>query len=183
VEPDPLEVKDNTLLHLELLFNEFNPTEYDKLLADDFVFFFSDADHNSGRTPEQWARVPETTAYNNFFDDTRSENRVKSRALNLTYAVDNWTEIDSDDPIGYPGEKWQKTTVTYDMSVVLDTNPELTLIANNLKAEIIIRWSARLGHWRIIRWRDDVDGGRLNTKRSAAIESTTWGGIKALYGG
>ncbi len=181
VEPDPLEIKDNTLFHLELLFNEFNSTEYDKLLDDDFVFFFSDADFSSGKTPEQWARVPETTAYNNFFDDTRSENRVLSRSLNLTYAADNWTEIDSTDPVGYPGEKWQTTTVTYDMSVVLDTEPQLTLVANGLKAEITIRWSEDHGHWRIIRWSDDVDGGRLNAKRSTAVEESTWGSIKVLY--
>lgn len=181
VLPEPLKEKDNTLFHLELLFNEYNLTEYDKLLDDDFVFSFSAADFSSGKTPEQWARVSETTAYNNFFDDTRSENRVSSRSLNLTYAADNWTEITPDDPITYPGESWYVTTVLYDMSIVLDTEPQLTLVANGLKAGITIRWAAGPGHWRIIRWRDDVDGGRRLLTRNAAVEETTWGSIKVLY--
>jgi hypothetical protein len=67
------------------------------------------------------------------------------------------------------------------MSIVLDTNPELTLIANGLKAEITIRWDESRGHWRIIRWRDDVEGGRSLLTLGAAVEGTTWGGMKALY--
>ncbi len=181
-EPDyDLEQKDGVLKGLELLFNEFNSTGYQRLLDDDFVFFFSDADYSSGRTPEQWARVTELISYNNFYDPAHSTNRVLSRSLNLTYAADNWTEITPDDQVTFPGESWYVATILYDMSVVLDTNPELTLVANRLKAEITIRWSDSSGHWRIIRWSDDVDGGRLNAKRSTAVEESTWGSIKVLY--
>lgn len=155
--PFDLTQKDRVLVGLELLFNEFNSTEYQRLLDDDFVFFFSDADYSSGRTPEKWDQATELVSYNNFFDPARSTNRVLSRSLALTYAVDNWTEITPDDPVTFPGESWYVATILYNMSVVLDTEPELTLVANGLKEEITIRWSEDHGHWRIIRWRDDVD--------------------------
>jgi hypothetical protein len=82
---------------------------------------------------------------------------VTSRSLKLTYPEDNWTEITPDDPVQYPDESWYVTIVTYDMSVTLDVEPELTLVANGLKVEIIIRWDDEKGHYRMIRWRDDVE--------------------------
>jgi hypothetical protein len=154
---ESLKEKDHTLINLELLFNEFNSTEYDRLLDDDFIFFFSDADFSSGKTPEQWNRVVETTSYANFYDKNRSENRVTSNTLNLTFAANNWTEITPEDQVTYPDESWYVSTVTYDMSVVLDTEPELTLVAQGLKAEITIHWDTDMEIYRIIRWRDDVE--------------------------
>jgi hypothetical protein len=154
---EDLKEKDDTLVNLELLFNEYNSSEYDRLLDGDFLFFFSDADFSSGKTPDQWGREVETRSYGNFYDKNRSENRVTSNTLNLTYAADNWTEITPDDQVTYPDESWYVSTVTYDMSVVLDTEPELTLVANGLKAEITIRWDTDKEHYRIIRWRDDVE--------------------------
>jgi hypothetical protein len=183
VPPDPLQQKDGTLFNLELLYNNFNAAENDRLLDENFVFYFSDADFSSGKTPRQWDRETETRSYRNFYDDTRTENRVTGRSLNLTYADDNWTEIDPDDPGSYPGEKWHYTVVTYDMAVVLDTEPELTLLSNGMKAEITIRWDTDRKHWRIVRWRDDVAGLRSLKGRNAAVQETTWGGIKALYRG
>ena len=44
---ETLKEKDHTLVNLELLFNEFNSSEYDRLLDSDFTFFFSDADFSS----------------------------------------------------------------------------------------------------------------------------------------
>jgi hypothetical protein len=155
---ETLKEKDHTLINLELLFNEYNVTEYKRLLNDNFIFFFSDADFSSGKTPEQWDWEVETRSYGNFYDTNRSENRVTSNTLNLTFAVNNWTEVTPDDQVTYPDESWFVSTVTYDMSVVLDTTPELTLVANGLKAEITIRWDETLEHYQIIRWRDDVSG-------------------------
>lgn len=181
-EPDPLKEKDGTLFVLELLFNEYNATEYDRLLDNDFVFFFSDADFRNGKTPEQWAREVETRSYNNFFDPNRANDRVLSRSLKLTYPADNWTEIDPPDPAQYPGEKWYVKTIVYGMSVVIDVVPELIYIGNGMKAEFTIRWDDKKGHYRLILWRDDVTGGfRSILAKNAATEETTWGSIKALY--
>jgi hypothetical protein len=170
------------LLHnLELAFNVFDATEYDKLLDENFVFFFSAADFSSGRTPERWDRTAEQAAYNNFFDANLADNRVLSRDIQLLFSFAFWTAIAPDDPDSYPGETWYRSRVTYNVSVVLGTNPELTLIANGLKAEFIIRRDDAEGQWRLIRWRDDVTGFRSMLTSEAAVEGTTWGGMKALY--
>ncbi len=154
---ESLKEKDHTLANLELLFNEYNATEYQRLLDDKFIFFFSDADFSSGKTPEQWDWEVETRSYRNFYDTNRPVNRVTSNQLNLTYADDNWTQNRPADQVTFPDEWWYTQTVTYDMSVVLDTEPELTLVANGLKAEITIRWDETKEIYQIIHWRDDVE--------------------------
>ena len=158
VEWPDLTQKDDILFSLEMLFNsEFNESQYDKLLDDDFVFFFSDADFSSGKTPEQWTRETEIQAYKGFYNPNRTEKRVIGRSLKLTYPDDNWTEITPDDPVQYPDESWFFQTVTYNMSVEIDEVPSLTLVANDIKLEVTIRWDPDKGHYRMIRWRDDVD--------------------------
>jgi hypothetical protein len=184
--PEPSEFKslaekDDALFNLELLFNAYNSAEYDRLLGESFVFIFSDADFSGGITPDQWDRATEIRSYNGFFDPTREDFRVTGRSLKLTYPEDNWTEITPDDPVQYPGESWYFTTVIYDMAVTLDVEPELTLIANGMKMEVIIRWDGEKNHYRMIRWRDDMESGYLLARRGAAVEETTWGGMKALY--
>jgi hypothetical protein len=151
----PLTEKDHILYNLEILYNSFDKDQYDKLLDANLTFFFSDADFSNGTTPEQWERDRELAFYQNFFDP-QSESPVKDRSLKLTYSQDNWTEIVPDDQVMFPDESWYHTTVTYDMSVVLDQVPELTLIANGLKADIIVRWDETREHYRMVRWRDDT---------------------------
>ena len=124
-----LDTGDNLLYNLELAFNTYDETEYDKLLDENFVFYFSPSDFSSGRTPEQWDGAAELAAYNNYFDDTLSQNRVLSREIIMLLSSATWTAIPPDDPGSYPGETWYRSRVWYDMSVVLDTNPELPLTA------------------------------------------------------
>jgi hypothetical protein len=181
-DPDRLKEKDGALFLIMLLFNEYDASEYDRLLDTGFVYFFGEADYSAGRTPEWWSRAIEVTAYDNFFDSDRSEDRVISRSLKLTYPSDNWTEITPDDPVQYPDESWYFTTVGYDMSVVIDGVPEVIYEAKGLRAEIIIRWDKAAGHYRLIRWRDDAGGLlRSSLARSATGQWTTWGQVKALY--
>jgi hypothetical protein len=149
--------KDHILFNLQLVFNEFNSTEYDKMLDGDFINYFSEADFALGITPEQWDRATETRAYAGFFDPNRDKDRVINRSLKLTYPTDNWTEITPDDPVQYPDESWYFTSIRYDMSVEVDTEPQTTTyIANDIKLEVTIRWDEERGHYRMIRWRDDV---------------------------
>jgi len=176
-----LETGDNLLQNLELAFNTYDETEYDKLLDDDFIFYFSPSDFSSGRTPEQWEGAAELAAYNNFFDDALAQNRVLSRDIEMLLSSVTWTAIPPDDPGSYPGETWYRTRVWYDMSVVIETNPELTLTANRLRAEFVIRRDDAAGQWQLIRWSDDVSGFRSLVAGGTATEVITWGGIKALY--
>jgi hypothetical protein len=167
--------------NLELAFNTFNAVEYDKLLDENFIFYFSPADFSSGKTPEQWGAASELAAYNNFFDDTRTENRVVSRSIKMYSSSAFWTAIPPDDPVSYPGETWYRSRVWYDVSVVLDTNPDLILTASGLRAEFVIRRDDVEGQWQLIRWSDDVPGFLSRVAGGATVEESTWGSIKALY--
>ncbi len=164
-DPDPvlfedLKAKDDILINLDLCFDTYNPDEYNKLLDEHFVFFFSPADYNSpdDPTPEQWDRDREKSSYTNFWDPNRVEDRITSRFLQLTYQEDNWTEITPDDPVTFPDDDaWYVLRVEYDMSVDLDRDPVLTLLANDHQLEITIRWDEDKEHYRIVQWRDDVE--------------------------
>ena len=175
--------KDDVLFNLEWLFNEFNQSQYDKLLDDDFVFFFSDADFSSGRTPKQWTREYEIMAYKGFYDPNRAEKRVIDRSLVLTYADDAWTEIAPYDPVKYAGESWYLTTVEYDMAIMIDVSPEVTYVASNIQMEVTIRWDTDKGHYRMIGWKDGVGGlGSSVSGVDASVQKTTWGAVKVLCG-
>jgi hypothetical protein len=177
-----LDTGDNLLYNLELAFNVYDEAQYDKLLDENFVFWFSAADFSSGRTPEHWDSTAEMTSYNNFFDDTRTANKVLNRDIRLGLESATWTAIAPDDPGSYPGETWYESVVTYDLNVLLDTNPDLTLIAMGVRAKFIVRRDDALGHWTLIRWYDDVSGLRAGAATGAAVETATWGVMKALYG-
>ena len=57
----------------------------------------------------------------------------------------------------------------------------MTLVANRLRAEFIIRRDDAEGQWQLIRWSDDVSGFLSRVAVGAAGGENTWGGIKALY--
>jgi hypothetical protein len=158
----PLDVKDNVLKNLQTAYNGRNINEYDKLLDEHFLFYFSYTDVNSGTwtAGEYWDRVHEYNANKNMFDPAYSNpNRepVSDIDLSLTYAEgdDKWTEITPDQVI-YPGEKWYEKIVEYTISV---QSGNTTYQGIKKYAAFTVRWAHVEGQgdfWRIVTWRDDT---------------------------
>jgi hypothetical protein len=178
-----LSVKDHVITNLELVHNEFSDTEYDRLLDRDFVFIFSAVDYREGRTPELWSREIETRFYRGFFDPNRSENRVVSRDVVLTDTVEVWHNI-TPDTLLYPGETWHEKTVAYNVTVVIDqvdpSGSPVELVTGDRYLHLTIRWDATRGHWRLVRWQDDVRPGAAKrvARIPGGVPTVTWGYIK-----
>jgi hypothetical protein len=175
-----LKEKDDVLFNLELAYNERRMDKYDELLDDNFIFYFNDADYNDPHnpTPQQWDRATEVGATTNLLDVNYSGgNRVVSIDLRLGYVADNWTEEPANQV--HPGESWYRKTVDYDLRI--NTAASWELKALDKKAQFTIRWDEDKGKWQMIMWHDLGDDGSLALTTGAAIEETTWGGIKAMY--
>lgn len=175
--------KDHVVTNLGLVHNEFNQTEYDKLLDDDFMFIFSAVDYREGRTPERWDRVTEVRWYQGFFDPNRSENRVISTDVVLTDTVEVWHNI-TPDTLLYPGETWYEKTVAYNVTVVFDqvdpSGSTVELVTGDRYLYLTVRWDADKGHWRLVRWQDDVRPGATGRvmRITGGVPTVTWGYIK-----
>ena len=174
--------RDNVLFNLEAAYNERNLTEYNRLLDDDFTFFFSPADVSDGKVSvNQWDRASEINATTNMFNvnfTPPNGSPISSIDLSLVYPEgDNVWNMASPDQ-NHPGETWYQKSVDYFLTIVAG---ETTYTSGNpIKAQFTVRRDPDLDIWRIVQWRDDVGGGaaRLLT---AATEQSTWGNVKALF--
>ena len=64
-----LENKDDVLFNIEVSLNKMNYSEYEKTLAEDFVFYFSESDINDGLVSwGEWERADELAAIAGMFD-------------------------------------------------------------------------------------------------------------------
>jgi hypothetical protein len=173
-----LQNKDDVLHNLALAYNQRDIEEFEKLLDDDFIFIFSETDHNSGETPQQWARIDEINANQQIFDpNLDSGKRVLSIELSLDCPADNWKTLPPSPD--HPGESWYTKTVDY--FLVVNTADDWEHRAIGLQAQFTIRQDDSTGRWQVILWRDDVGSQTVLSPGRTAVEETTWGGIKAQY--
>ncbi len=150
--------KDDVLFNLQLLYPQFDLQEYNKVLDDQFIFFFSDDDIGNGIPFTEFFKDDEIRTLRNMGDDSRPD-RVLSIELTLSYSEEEWTPITPEDQ-KYAGETWYQKTVVYNMTV--QAEPNMTYISTDIKAQFTIREGEDLDGskiWRIIRWRDDIQGG------------------------
>jgi hypothetical protein len=175
-----LSEKDDILYNLELSYNKRRFDKYEELLDADFIFYFAEVDYNNPNgTPEQWGRVEEVGANSRLLSpSTPGDNKVVSIDLKLEYITDSWTEEPAN--AVHPDEPWYVMTFGYDLVSV--TAADWQFKALDRSGEITVRWDADKGKWQIRLWKDE-DGGPQMFRSSAAIEETTWGGIKSLYSG
>ena len=174
-----LQSKDDVLFNLDLAYNERNFEEFAKLLDDDFIFVLSTADYNSGQVDvPQWDRTRELSANEQILDpNLDGGKRVISIYLSLDYTGGDWTPEPPDTV--HPEETWYVKVVDYDL--VTKTADDWEHRALDLKALFKIREDESTGRWRIVEWRDDVDGLRSLSSHGRIVEETTWGSIKAQY--
>ena len=179
VVPDPFPslTQDDVLHNLELACNERNFAEFEKLLDENFVFYFSRDDFNLGVVPfETWGRLDEVNTNRRLFDATNPDpNRVISIFLELDFISGDW-EPEPPDSV-HAGETWYTKVATY--RCVIKTADSWEYRAIDLKALFKIRKDDG-GHWRIIEWYDDLDS-RRQLGLAPVIEETTWGATKAQY--
>ena len=150
--------KDDVLFNLQLLYPQYDWVEYSRVLDDDLIFFFSDADIANGIPFTQFNRSDEIRTLQHMGDDSRDD-AVLSINLNLSYSAGEWTAIVPEDQ-KYAGETWYLKTVVYNMTV--QAEPNMTYVSTDIKAQFTIREGEDQDGskiWRIIRWRDAISGG------------------------
>jgi hypothetical protein len=153
--------RDNVLINLQSAYNDRNIKRYDELLDADFIFYFSAADIQNGVVnAEYWSRAAEINANKNMFDPNYSnpaQEPVQDIDLSLVYPAgdDQWTQVDAD-PVKYPGEKWHRKIVTYNLTVQLSGDFQYQGL--NKQAEFTVRAATVESKqvWRIVVWRDDT---------------------------
>ncbi|MEJ2722967.1 MAG: hypothetical protein P8181_17800, partial [bacterium] len=196
VRPKPSPYKDLTkkehvLFNLELAYNNRNLAEFEKLVDEDFVFWFSASDIIDGRVSLRWWDADcELLAARHLFDPEYTEpgiDPVSKIKLRLTYAEgeDEWNAVAPDDTLLFPGETWYEKTFRYDLIV---TSGPIDYTGLAIEASIRVRPVQKDGKtiWRIVSWRDDRVGAYAGASDAgipdgAAVEESTWGKMKALY--
>lgn len=181
--------RDNALFNLQYSCNERNIEHYEELLDEGFVFYFSAEDVLNG-TVENWSRAVEVTAATNLFDPNYSnptQQPAQDIDLSLVYAEgdDEWTPIEPEDQVTYPGETWYQKIVGYNLTVQLPGN--FQYVGLNKQAAFVLRAATEDSkqYWRLVVWRDDTGTLLREAVRrehaGAIVEETTWGQVKALY--
>jgi hypothetical protein len=178
----PLTSPENLVSNIEILYTDSvrtateRKTEYEKLLAPPsgcdtcraFLFDFQPADEQSG-TPDTWGRDQEIEATTNIF---RAQETGGIHELTLTIQFLPATEI-QDDP-EKPG--WKE---------VFATNVHLRLLTTPQDGFEVLGGQAQFqayphgGRWWLGEW---IDLPRPEPRPpETAVETTSWGGIKASY--
>lgn len=150
--------KDDVLFNLQLLYPQLDSDEYRRVLDDDMIFFFSDTDIANGVPFTQFNKEDEIRTMQHMKDPSRSD-AVLSINLTLSYSEGEWTAIVPTD-VKYEGETWYQKTVVYNMTV--QAEPNMTYVSTDIKAQFTIREGQDQDGsniWRIIRWRDAIEGG------------------------
>ena len=175
--------KDDVLYNLELLYPLCDTTEYKRVLDDDLIFYFSQADIWNGIPFTEFDKQQELKSMRNMADENRPD-RVLSIELTLSYSEEEWTPI-TPEYQKYAGETWYQNNVVYNMTV--QAMPDMTyMYYNGIDAQFTVREVAGEGGakiWQIVRWRDDFMGGLLSAgvAGNALVRETAWGAVKALY--
>ena len=181
--------RDNALFNLQYSCNERNIEHYEELLDEGFVFHFGAEDVLNG-TVESWERAAEIAAATNLFDPNYAnpnQEPAQDIDLFLGYPVgdDQWTTVEPEDQVTYPGETWYQKIVAYNITVQLPG--DFQYVGLNEQAAFVLRAATEGSEqvWRIAVWRDDTGTllrDAIRRGEAAGIsEETSWGQIKALY--
>jgi hypothetical protein len=156
-----LQLRDDVFFNLQQAYNNRNLERYEELLDDDFIFFFSNTDVQSGAVQyAQWERAAEVNATRNLFDPNFTKPGLEPASsinLRLDYAAgeDKWVEVTPPDPIANP-EKWYEKIVKYSLTV---KSGVIDYVGYDIQASFVVRYatdSEGKQYWRIIMWRDET---------------------------
>ena len=154
-----LSKRDHVLVNLERAYTERNISQYDRLLAVDFEFFFSQQDIDDGLVGDaSWGRGREVAATTNMFNRIPGDGAAPIDDINLALdyvpGENNWT-LEEGMSGNHPGEDWYLRTIKYNMQIRAG---EDTFVSDNIGVSFIIRLDNLDGKdiYRIIAWRDDI---------------------------
>jgi hypothetical protein len=159
-EPPPspwedLKEKDDVFHNLLEAYKQMNIVQYDRLLDEEFIFHFSQADIENGLPQEQWGRADELRSTEHMF--SRYEDEKYGAITSIDLILDKsgpWFEFYPEAP--YEGEIWYQKTVTY--SITAQTTSPWELQGLDMDALFTVRFAEADGDtiWRIITWYDDI---------------------------
>ena len=175
--------KSHVLNNIEVAYNRRNIQRYEQLLDQDFTFFLSTGDVGGG-LPSQWDRSTDITANTNLFavDPPDDIPRCKNIEMNVEWEDDSgnskvtWVEITT------PGGEKRYTTLVY-YNFRFDVEPDMSYPNNpGAKVQFTMRNAGtdEAPQWKLVEMRDLGDP-ELVVRTSSGTESSTWGGIKAMY--
>lgn len=176
-----LAVKDHVLKNIEDAYNERRLDWYDAILDNSFAFFLSTYDVSGSGLPASWDRATEETLHTHLFDANYAPLPVQDLSLDLlTGDKVTWVAIT---PASAPEETWYQTTLYYDFSINIAPNTHYFPISGS-RAVFTVRDAGPDGEyprrWQLVEIRD-LGPPSLNALAAAAVESITWGHLKALY--
>jgi hypothetical protein len=150
-----LQQKDDVFGYLEFMYENMDIDRYPKLLDNGFIFWFSVADYNDGKTPELWARTEELGSARNLFSNF--SHGLYGSITKITLDIENeglWIEVPKTEP-PYAGETWYQKKAEYDLTVETTSRYKLHASKNAL---FTIRQSEVDGEniYRIVLWHDDI---------------------------
>ncbi len=180
-----LKEKDDVFDNLLLAYERGNLAEYGKLFDEAFVFCFSQDDVDQGLAPDYWYRPDELVSAENMFTGYEDQKYGAITSIDLYLDCSGpWFEFHPEAP--YQGEVWYQKTVRY--SITAQTTSAWELQALHRDALFTVRFTEADGDtiWRIISWCDDIGGGTggggvVKPTSGSAVETVSWGTIKALY--
>jgi hypothetical protein len=170
----PLTTRAAVVRNLEIAWNNRQANKAIGLMDENFTFYFSSVDVNSG-LPLSWSLEDEVPAMYDLFISNQAPlpGYPVCRSVRVDFLYDELTWIDVP---GTASEVWYATTVPYTFTFELE--PNTTYVARNgATAQLVVRQVGE--EWRLVQWRDL--GGTLAATQSLGVNETTWGAIKYLY--
>lgn len=178
---DDLTQREHILTNLEQAYNSMDFLEADKLLDDNFTFFFGQADIDNGNVASpDWDRDSESNAVFTMFaigtgiasasapstipTEEATWGRTKALfegtisgpadhiSLNMTWPPGEFSWTQIQAPGGT--ETWYEKTVQYTLLVVAGETTHVNALV--LSASFVIRFDTGAGQYRIVQWRDDI---------------------------
>lgn len=179
--PPPLSKKEYVLNNLVVAYLQRDIDNYKRLLDEDYYrFYFSQGDVSNGLPMDGWSRAQDEAATTNLLNrNNPAPNRIVSIDLSVNMSNLDWKEVDAD--FASPDSTWMSVTTNYSFSMRA-ANDFTYITTGTPRAQFIVR---NIGtdtdpQWRLVRWYDLGDMGYA-TASAAAVETKTWGGVKALY--
>ena len=166
-----LKNREDVLFNLKLAYNERNINQYNKLLDNNFTFFFSAVDVREGKVRDlSWPRSSELIAVGHMFDPTfdpaphtnpdgsiTDPGPILRITVDMSFAAGENTWNPVIDEVVHPGEIWYEKTVDYRLVVKAGGN-YIFQNSSPIQASFEIRFTEAEGDsvYRIVAWRDDV---------------------------
>jgi hypothetical protein len=173
VEKD-LSNKSDVLNNIEFAYNKRRVDAYDRLLDDNFTFFYTEGDVGGGGTPVQWGRPDEVT----------TTSGLLAAADKIDMSID-WKDAYGKSKVAWSeevsgSETWYYTTVLYHFTIKIGDTTYIPNIGSKAQFTVRNAGTTEKPKWKLVEFRD-LGGPSLMNATSTATDPSTWGAVKAKY--